>query len=248
MKPFHKDFVVNTINDYKKYIKKQEIGKYKITYANYTQEESSYLYKEDNMYTMDVPTLYCGDEKLMQLHPKEIQSSYETIKLARGKVAIVGLGLGYVAREIATKDDVSEVIVYEISNEIIEMYNNNFESNDKIKIIHGNAYEAEREHFDYFYVDIYSYTLGDKMVEDYVIFNELHDIEEYAFWGIEHFLLSCRYDEIVWVYIPENWMTMSKSISASLDSARLMDKYVPLDPEFVSDLLAKFKIVLNEEE
>lgn len=248
MKPFHKDFVVNKINDYKGYIKEQEIGKYKITYSNYTQEESSYLYKEDDMYTMDVPTLYCGDEKVMQLHPKEIQSSYEAIKLARGKVAIVGLGLGYVAREMATKDDVSEVIVYEISKEIIEMYNNNFEPNDKIKIIHGNAYEAKGEHFDYFYVDIYNYTFGDKMVEDYVIFNELHDIEEYAFWGIEHFLLSCRYDEIVWVYIPENWMTMSKSISSSLDSARLMDKYIPLDPEFVSDLLAKFKIVLNEED
>lgn len=248
MKPFHKDFILDKINNYKRDIKEQEIGQYRIKYSNYTQEESSYLYKEDNMYNIETPALYCGEDKIMHLHPKEIQGSYEAIKMARGRVGIVGLGLGYIAREIASKENVSEVIVYEISNEVIEMYNNNFDYNDKIKIICGNAYEAKREQFDYFYVDLYNYTLGDRVVEDYVIFNELHDIEEYAFWGIEHFLLSCRYDEIVWVYIPENWMTMSKSISSSLDSAGLMDKYVPLEPEFVSDLLAKFKIVLNEED
>ena len=58
-----------------------------------------------------------------------------------------------------------------------------------------------------------------KVVEDYKRFNDIHDIGEYSFFGVEDFLLSCSYNEIVWVYIPENWMAMSKSIASSLSSS-----------------------------
>ena len=60
--------------------------------------------------------------------------------------------------------------------------------------------------------------------------------------------MSCSYQEIVWVYIPEEWMAMSKNIAAALDSSGRMEYYQKLDEDLVSDILAKFKVILNEEE
>ena len=48
----------------------------------------------------------------MRLTPLEIEGSYFAIERAKGKVGIVGLGLGYVAQEMAKKEEVDEVIVY----------------------------------------------------------------------------------------------------------------------------------------
>jgi hypothetical protein len=86
------------------------------------------------------------------------------------------------------------------------------------------------------------------VVEDYKIFKKLHQIEEYAFEGIEHFLLSCKYEDIVWVYIPENWISMSKKAYESLDSSGYINKYKPLDENLVRKILLEFKEVLNAEE
>ena len=161
------------------------------------------------------------------------------------KLELLDFGLGYVAQEIAKKCNVEEVIVYEISEEVINLYNYNFIQNEKIKIIKGDATKAKREKFDFFYVDIYEYQLTSKVVEDYKIFNELHEIEEYAFWGIEHFLLSCKYEDIVWVYIPENWIDMSKKAYEALDSSGYIKEYKPLEENLVRKILLEFKEVLN---
>ncbi len=47
--------------------------------------------------------------------------------MAKGKVGVVGLGLGYVVEEMAKKPEVEEITVYEISKEIIELYYENFQ-------------------------------------------------------------------------------------------------------------------------
>lgn len=39
---------------------------------------------------------------------------------------------------------VEEVIVYEISEDVIELYNKNFIKNEKIKIIKGDVFKVER--------------------------------------------------------------------------------------------------------
>ena len=129
---------------------------------------------------------------------------------------------------------------------VIDLYNKNFKSNDKIKIINCDAFKAESETFDFFYVDIYDYKLSLDVVEDYKKFNELHEIEEYSFFGMEHFLLSCSYTEIVWVYIPENWMESSRKAFESIQESNLLDYYEKLDENLVSQVLEEFKIVLND--
>ena len=246
MKPYNKDFVFQEMTRYNNLINPGTCGNYKIV-KNIMKKQNlqGYMYENKEEYNIDVIQLYKNDVGLMKLTPKEIESSYVIIHFAYGKVGIVGLGIGYVVQEIAKRCNVKEVIVYEISEEVIKLYNQNFEKNEKIKIIKGDAFKAKRENFDFFYVNTYEYELASKVVEDYKTFNELHEIEDYAFWGLEHFLLSCKYEDIVWVYIPENWIAMSKKAYEALDSSGYIKEYKPLEEDIVRKILLEFKEVLN---
>ena len=144
------------------------------------------------------------------------------------------------------KNGIQLPLVYEISKEIIELYYENFPKNSKINIICCDAYNAERKEFDFFYADIYEYKLTSQIVDDYKKFNELHNIEEYSFFGMEHFLLSCSYTEIVWVYIPENWMESSRKAFEAIQESNLLPYYEKLEENIVSQVLGEFKEVLND--
>ena len=247
MKPYVEEFIVDKMKEYNKKISQGSFGSYKIV----KKEENNniiegYLYKREGNKEFVIELLK-DNNLVMKLNHKEIESTFQIIKFAKGRVGIVGLGLGYVAQEIAKNQDVKEIIVYEISKEIIELYRNNFGENKKIKIIEGDAFKAESQNFDYFYVDIYNYVLSSKVVDDYKFFMKLHNIEEYVFCGLEHFLLSCRYEEIIWVYIPETWMDMTKEISSALSISGYIKGYEQLDKKIVSNVLAQFKEVFNEE-
>jgi hypothetical protein len=248
MKPYNRNFVFQEMTRYNNLINPGTCGNYRIV-KNIVEKQNlqGYMYENKEEYNIDVIEVYKNDVSLMKLTPKEIESSYATIDFAYGKVGIVGLGIGYVVQEIARKCDVKEVVVYEISEEVIKLYNQNFQKNEKIKIIKGDAFKAKREKFDFFYVDIYEHEFTSKVVEDYKTFTELHEIEEYAFWGLEHFLLSCKYEDIVWVYIPEIWIAMSKKAYEALDSSGYIKEYKPLEENLVRKILLEFKEVLNAE-
>ena len=247
MKPYDKKFAFEKMKNYNKLINESSVGNYKIIKKLYKDEYlQGYMYENNKKYNVPVAQLINGEESLMRLSPKEIEGAYEAINFAYGRVGIVGLGLGYVAQEMAKKDKVTEVIVYEISSEVIELYKKNFKENKKIKIINCDAFKAKSEKFDFFYCDIYEYKLSMKVVEDYKKFNELHEIEEYSFWGLEHFLLSCSYEDIIWVYIPEMWISMSKKCYEALNSSGYIKTYKPLDENLVKEVLAAFKEILNE--
>lgn len=246
VKPYNKNFVFQEIKKYSDLINQGTCGYYRIVKDTIKKEElQGYMYENKEEYNEDIIQLYKNDVCLIKLTPKEIESSYEAISFANGRVGIVGLGIGYVVQEIAIKPKVKEVIVYEASDEIINLYNQNFKQHDKIKIIKGDPYKAQRERFDFFYVDMYKDELTSKVVEDYKIYNELHEIEEYFFWGLEHFLLSCKYEDIVWVYIPESWIYMSKKAYEALDASGYIKSYNPLDENKVKKILLGFKEILN---
>ena len=249
MKPYNKNFVFQEMKRYNKLISSGTCGNYKII-KNIIKKQNlcGYMYENKEDYNIDVIGLYKNNINLMQLTPKEIESAYGVIHFAYGRVGIVGLGIGYVVQEIAKRCDVQEVVVYEISEEVIKLYNQNFELNEKIKILNEDAFKAKPDKFDFFYVDIYKHKLNSKVVEDYKFFMELHEIEDYAFCGIEHFLLSCKYEDIVWVYVPENWIAMSKKAYESLDSSGYIKEYQPLDEELVKRILMEFKEILNAED
>lgn len=246
MKPYNKNYVIDVIKEYNSKINIGKIGNFEIKKIDGLQGIiNGYMYEMKDDINIDILELHGLNNVWMRLTPLEIESSYMPIKFAKGKVGIVGLGLGYVAQEMAKKKDVKEVIVYEIDKDVIELYNSNFKENEKIKILCVDAFESQPNSFDFFYVDIYEYKLTKKVVEDYKKLNELHKIEEYSFWGMEHFLLSCRYEEIVWVYIPEHWMCMGRCLSEKLEESGYIKYYKNLDEKLVSEVLAEFKIALD---
>ncbi|ATD54432.1 hypothetical protein [Clostridium chauvoei] len=246
MKPYESDYVIEKIQEYNEKINLGKIGDFEIKKIDGLKGIiKGYMYEKEGEIALDILELHGPKNIWMRMTPLEIESSYMPIKRAKGKVGVVGLGLGYVAQEMAKKDKVDEVIVYEINKDVIDLYNKNFKENPKIKIKHEDAFKAKREDFDFFYVDIYEYKLTKKVVEDYQSFNKLHNIEEYSFWGMEHFMLSCRYEEIVWVFIPENWMEMSRYIFEALQDSNLLECYKKLESKLVSNVLADFKIALE---
>lgn len=247
MKPFDKSYVLDKIKEYNGKINKSKIGDYEIKSIDGLKGiVQGYLYKKEDEYDIEILELHGPSHIWMRLTPLEIQASYFAIRMAKGKVGVVGLGLGYVIEEMAKKPEVEEIVVYEISQEVIDLYYNNFPENPKIKVVCCNAFKAESRKFDFFYADIYEYKITSQIVEDYKRFNELHEIEEYSFFGMEHFLLSCSYTEIVWVYIPENWMESSRKAFESIQESNLLDYYEKLDENLVSQVLEEFKGVLND--
>ena len=246
MKPYNKKYVIDVIKKYNNKIKAQKIGQAEIKKLNGIQEIiKGYMYEVEDKIDEDILELHINNDICMKLTPLEVESSYMPIKMAKGKVGIVGLGLGYVVQEMAKKKEVKEIIVYEINQDVIDLYNSSFKKNKKVKILCEDAFKAEADNFDFFYVDIYEYKLSKKVVEDYIALNNLHKIEEYTFWGMEHFLLSCKYEEIVWVYVPEHWMCMSRKLAEKLDESGYIKYYKPLDEKLVSDVLADFKVALD---
>ena len=186
MKPFDKSYVLDKIKEYNCKINKSKIGDYEIKSIDGLKGiVQGYLYQKEDEYDIEILELYGPSHIWMRLTPLEIQASYFAISMAKGKVGVVGLGLGYVIEEMAQKPEVEEIVVYEISQEVIDLYYSNFPKNPKIKVFCCNAFEAESRKFDFFYADIYEYKITSQIVEDYKKFNELHEIEEYSFFGME---------------------------------------------------------------
>lgn len=247
MKPFDREYVLNKIQEYNNKIKNNKIGDFEIKSIDGLQGViQEYLHSKEGNLDVRILELHAPEHIWMRLTPLEIEASYFAIKMAKGKVGVVGLGLGYAVEEMAKKPEVKEITVYEISQEVVDLYYSNFPKNPKINVVCCNAYEAESKEFDFFYADIYEYKITSQIVEDYKKFNELHKIEEYSFFGMEHFLLSCSYTEIVWVYIPENWMESSRRAFEAIQESNLLPYYEKLDDNLVSQVLEQFKEVLND--
>lgn len=246
MIPFEKSYYIQKIKDYENKIKEKKLNKYSILKTN-IKNPKKYLYKDLNDSKVSIIELRENENIMISISPYEIQGSFEAIKWAYGKVGIVGLGLGYVVQEILKKDDVEEVVVYEISEDIINLYRENFSKNNKLRIIKGDAFKAKRESFNCFYSDIYQYKLTKNVVEDYIKFNKIHSIDEYSFWGMEHFLLSCAIEDLLMIYIPENWIHMAQDLFNRLSDHNKIDDFVRLDENEVRDILLMFKKVLNNE-
>ena len=95
---------------------------------------------------------------IMSDSPQEMFLQYEAYKNARGRVLVGGLGLGLFATMIAEKKEVTEIVVVEINQDVIELCK---PRNKKIKVIHDDIWKfikTTKEKFDYAYIDIHSST------------------------------------------------------------------------------------------
>jgi hypothetical protein len=98
----------------------------------------------------------------MSITPNEILTMQDSIKEAKGKVLVLGLGLGYYQFMISNKPDVKEVIVIEKDKNIISLFKKHllpqFPNKNKIKIIESDAFdylENTKEKFDYCFLDLW---------------------------------------------------------------------------------------------
>ncbi|MDD7794948.1 hypothetical protein [Clostridium sp. 'White wine YQ'] len=243
--PFDRAYYIDKIEEYNAVIKENQLGDFKIIKKDgINKPVEHYLFKADEECNNAILELSSSDGIIMSLSPLEIEGCFESIKRAKGKVGVVGLGLGYYVQEIIKKPQVKEVIVYEKSKEIIELYYKSFNENPKIRIINEDAFSVKGEEFDFFFVDIYSYELSLDVVSDYIRFNKLHNITEYSFWGLERFLLSCQMEDLVWVYIPEEWLSMVRDLYNKFEETKYFKNFKPMDENIVKEVLHAFSEVL----
>lgn len=134
-------------------------------------------------------------ETWMSITRMEIQSMWAPIQKARGRVGTSGLGLGYFAVKAASKVNVSRVDVWEISPEVIELFDKvlvNLPADIRAKIhIHNeDAANIKGEAFDFFFADHYLEAGVTEMLEDVETITAANKIREYAFWTQERYLLE----------------------------------------------------------
>lgn len=98
----------------------------------------------------------------MSVTPFEINTMKPVIDKMHGKVVTLGLGLGYFASMVALKPEVSEVLVIEKDNQVIQLFLTHIYphlvNKEKIKIHHQDAYDYLKttvHEFDHLFVDIH---------------------------------------------------------------------------------------------
>lgn len=115
------------------------------------------------------------DTVWMSNSPLEVESQYLPIVAAKGTVVIGGLGMGWVAWNIASKPDVEKTIVIELDDELADAFPQmvGLESEDDLpfEIFRGNALETTTEDLgvervDLLYMDIWPSIADDRALED----------------------------------------------------------------------------------
>jgi len=199
-----------------------------------------YLNKNFRDVALTVPRLSINSATWMSLTPMEVQSAALAIALASGKVATCGLGLGYYTLSVARKDDVESVDVYEINNDVIEYFVNNFsdrEGYEKINIIAGDARELLTDKtYDFVYNDIYLGMLEDAVIDDITLFTSNNIITNYWFWGLELVILAGINAQLIGTYDIPDVMKLYFIEWSRNDRAR-MGLPTHVDEEYIVDVV-----------
>ncbi|WBW99135.1 hypothetical protein [Oceanirhabdus sp. W0125-5] len=244
MIPFKQSYYQNKIDEFRKKCSNDRdctLGELKLIWElRIDKRLPGYMhaYKGDMYYS---PHLYRGDQLVMAVDGEEVGGIFEIVKKAHGKVGIVGLGLGYSVQEMINKESVTEIIVYEINKDVIELYNKNFEKNDKVKIIEGDAFEAKGEKFDYFFVDIYDRRISKQIVDDFHLFKEKHDIKDYVFFGVEKFILSLFPTKYESENIPKLWKNMAEITGERFRNSKYVENFAGYSLKKTNELFEAFE-------
>ena len=232
------------IQEYKEFIKVGKLENLEVIYSDIPKLTDGYIYKRRKMLNESPIELKKDGKLVCSISVQEIQGTKEAISRANGKCGVLGLGLGFYIQEIAKKENVTEIIVYEIDKNIIKLYESNFEYNEKIKIVHSNGFEVKGEEFKFFFSDIYTYEITENVAYDYGKLIEIHDIYEYSFFGLEKFLLSCPMEELMNVYVPDEWMDMTKKAFERVDKLGQMKNIKKIRRHKALKVLNVFKEIL----
>jgi hypothetical protein len=148
----------------------------------------------------NVPHLYIDNELWMNITPMEVQSHFMPIYLANGIVGVAGLGLGYAVQRMLEKDEVEQLDVYEINEDVIQLYLNSFGHHPKLRIMRQDVRQMYNMEYDFFYADIYKEQQDTQAIADYRLLMDNNMIGEYFFWTMEanvFELLNGGYDDVI---------------------------------------------------
>ena len=109
------------------------------------------------------PTIYEGNVPWMSVIPSEIRSMQKPIDAARGRVLVLGLGLGYYPFMISLKEEVEEIVIVERAAEVKKLFEEHllpqFPGRDRITVVRSDAFDyldgMERGRFDFCFADIW---------------------------------------------------------------------------------------------
>ena len=143
---------------YLRYAPYQVFADDEIIISDYPYEEYYQLgfFKEEFKYL----ALLKNNEIWMSVNPNEINTMNPFIAEAKGKVLVLGLGMGYIAYMMALKDEVKSVTVIEKDVNIINLFKEHIApllKNNKIKVVHDDAirYVETNKGFDYIFADLW---------------------------------------------------------------------------------------------
>lgn len=155
--------------DVKNHLNDSECGRFKIRRFNMTEKdvEHAKMMAMFGGYYGDVYSLKPGeyiklidadrDEIVMSDTPMEVETNSSFVENAHGRVLVGGLGLGIILLEIQDKKEVSEIVVVEKYQEIIDLVAKNLPLNDKVKIVQSDIFDfAVEKGFDTIYFDIWN--------------------------------------------------------------------------------------------
>ncbi len=170
-------------------------------YKDISTKKDDY-YREINHFAyFDKPFRYLelsqNDVTWMSITPHEIETMEESLNEVKGKVLVLGLGIGYYPYIASLKNEVKEIDIVELDQNIISIFKENllpqFENKNKINLINKEALSylknADLSSYDYIFIDLW-HTPEDALVLYLKISNILKDYKGKTSYWIEKSILA----------------------------------------------------------
>lgn len=132
-------------------------------------------------------------ETWMSISPLELESQELPCRLAQGHVVVMGLGMGWIALNVALHPEVTGVTVVERDPEVLDLFQQSGalegfppEAGAKLRLVHGDALTYRpRQPVDLLYADIWR-DLDEPQTLDQVRTMQAHvQASSVSFWGQE---------------------------------------------------------------
>jgi len=141
----------------------------------------------------ELPMLMRGKETWMSVTPLEVESAEIGIRLARGHVLVMGLGMGWAAMATAIREEVTAVTVVEHDPDVLALHREldlfaqlPDEARAKLRIVEGDAYRyAPEAPIDLLMPDIWLPLINDGRVEEVRTMQANAHARAVYFWGQE---------------------------------------------------------------
>jgi hypothetical protein len=150
-------------------------------------------YWSGHMVMADLPSLMRGRETWMSVSPLEVESAEIAIRLARGHVLVLGLGMGWNAAATAMRDDVTAVTVVERDAGVLALHREldifaqlPRAARAKIEIVEGDAFDYRPARpVDLMVPDIWLPLVSDRRVGEVQAMQANVGAASIYFWGQE---------------------------------------------------------------